>query len=278
MLATRLLQNLALCCFAVTALAAVDAAAQPRALTTTDRELLAPTGTLRAAFIGTNPVQGRVDPQTGEITGPAADLVRELARQLAVPYQITAAPDVRGVIGHLKNRTADIGFLAYEESRLPDIEYAGPYSRVLNSYVVGSGSPLQHAGEADRRGHTIGAVEGVSQHAFLSTNLKQAALRVFDKQPTSTELEQLLNGGQLTAFGMNRQRALEMQRASSRLDVLPGSFMDTLQEIAVRRGDTPKIAPLSAFIDAMRASGFVANSLRNAGLDDSTETAPAISR
>ena len=41
--------------------------------------LLAPTGTLRASFIATNPVQGRVDAKTGVMTGPATDLVGELA-------------------------------------------------------------------------------------------------------------------------------------------------------------------------------------------------------
>ena len=40
---------------------------------------LAPTGTLRAVFLGGNPVQGRVDPKTGEATGTVPDLVKELA-------------------------------------------------------------------------------------------------------------------------------------------------------------------------------------------------------
>ena len=50
--------------------------------------LLAPTGTLRSSFIATNPVQGRVDPKTGAVTGPAADLTSELARRLGVPHAV----------------------------------------------------------------------------------------------------------------------------------------------------------------------------------------------
>ena len=42
---------------------------------------LAPTGTLRATFIGGNAVQAVTDPKTGETHGPAADIVRELARR-----------------------------------------------------------------------------------------------------------------------------------------------------------------------------------------------------
>jgi hypothetical protein len=48
---------------------------------------LFPTGILRATFLGGNPVQGSVDPQTGSVSGPAVDLVRELARQLGVPLR-----------------------------------------------------------------------------------------------------------------------------------------------------------------------------------------------
>jgi hypothetical protein len=53
--------------------------------------VLAPTGTLRATFIVTNPVQGRVDARTGATTGPAPDLVRELARRLGVSPVVTPA-------------------------------------------------------------------------------------------------------------------------------------------------------------------------------------------
>ena len=69
---------------------------------------LAPTGTLRAAFLGTNPVQARTDPKTGEVTGPIADLVRELARRLNVPFKLIPAPNAQGVIAHVQggNRKA----------------------------------------------------------------------------------------------------------------------------------------------------------------------------
>src|SRR5258708_30459299 len=78
---------------------------------------LAPTGTLRATFLGTNPVQGRVDSTTGAVSGPAEELTRELARRLGVPFTITPAGGVRAGIHSLKNHTADIGFLAFDATR-----------------------------------------------------------------------------------------------------------------------------------------------------------------
>src|SRR5262249_20126437 len=50
---------------------------------------LAPTGTLRAVFLGSNPVHGRVDGSTGVATGVVPDLVKELARKLGVPNTVT---------------------------------------------------------------------------------------------------------------------------------------------------------------------------------------------
>jgi hypothetical protein len=44
---------------------------------------LAPTGTLRAVYIATNPVQAFVDPATKDVRGPGADIARELAKRAA---------------------------------------------------------------------------------------------------------------------------------------------------------------------------------------------------
>src|SRR6266581_5584395 len=79
------------------ALAAVLLAALPAA-----GDELAPTGTLRATFIATNPVQAITDPKTGEVRGPAADLTSQLARRLGVAYTIKGVPGVQAVIDSVK--------------------------------------------------------------------------------------------------------------------------------------------------------------------------------
>src|SRR5262245_66461540 len=88
---------------------------------------LAPTGTLRAVFLGGNPVQGRVDAKTGESIGTVPDLARELARRLAVPVAIASEPNAAGVIAALSNGTADIGFLAYDEMRAAEVDFGPPF-------------------------------------------------------------------------------------------------------------------------------------------------------
>src|SRR3954464_9446884 len=92
------------------------------------RTVLAPTGTLRGSFIASNPVQGRVDPQTGTATGPAPDLVRELARRLGIPYEIRPLPDAAAVLESVRSGNADIGFLALEVERAVQVDFSDPYS------------------------------------------------------------------------------------------------------------------------------------------------------
>src|SRR5262249_46658348 len=157
----------------------------------------APTGTLRATFLGSNPVQARIDAKTGEITGPIADLTKELARRLGVQYKITPSRDARGVMDSLKDRTADIGFLAYDAPRAAEVDYAGPFEVMLNSYVVAAKSTLQKSADVEKPGIVVGAVKGQTQQIHLSQHLKNAKLRVFATQPTDSEMERLILAGEL---------------------------------------------------------------------------------
>ncbi|MEQ1580148.1 MAG: transporter substrate-binding domain-containing protein [Steroidobacteraceae bacterium] len=265
------MRNVLIALFASLIVGSPVLAADPGAATL--RATLAPTGTLRAAFLGANPVQGRVDPTTGAITGPVADLVQELAKRLGVPFQILPSPDARAVIGHLNDGSADIGFLAYEASRAEEVDFAGPYANMHNTYVVAEGSALKQSGDLDRSGITIGAVKGQTQELFLSSSMKQARVRVFDRQPPQAELETLFKSGEVTAFGVNRQRALELDKASAELRALPDSFLEVVQEFVVRKGDQPKRAALDKFAADMRASGFVKASLAKAGLEEGASVA-----
>src|ERR1700684_4211447 len=79
--------------------------------------VVAPTGTLRAAFLQNNPVQGRVDPKTGAVSGPAIDLTRELGKRLGVPVSIKGVPGMREMVEGLTNHTLDMAFLASDPSR-----------------------------------------------------------------------------------------------------------------------------------------------------------------
>lgn len=144
------LRRFSLCClaaFSVTLTCAGQTAA------------LAPAGTLRAAFLDGNPVLGRVDAKTGAVTGPVADLVKELARRLGVPYTLIPAAGARDVIARLQAHTADLGFMAYNAGRANDVDFSAPWLLMPNSYIVRADSPFQTVADADRPGVNITAVK-----------------------------------------------------------------------------------------------------------------------
>jgi ABC-type amino acid transport substrate-binding protein len=51
---------------------------------------IAPGGTLRAVYLGSNPAQAMRDPASGEVRGAAADLARELAQRGRHPARVQA--------------------------------------------------------------------------------------------------------------------------------------------------------------------------------------------
>jgi polar amino acid transport system substrate-binding protein len=240
---------------------ALPASAQSPAAT------LAPTGTLRGVFLGSNPVQGRVDPKTGEATGPVPDLVRELARKIGVGSKVIPAPDAAGVIGALNNGTADIGFLAYDETRAREVDFGASFAVMLNSYLVKAGAQIKSSADVDRAGVTVAAVKGQTQELFVSRRLKNAKVKVFPTMPAQAEVERLLASGEVDAFAINRQRSLEAEAASaSKLRALSDSFLEVDQCFVVSKGARGKIDAIDRFMGELKASGFMQQSIDRAKL------------
>jgi metallo-beta-lactamase class B len=232
-----------------------------------DGSALAPTGTLRVAFLGSNPVHGRVNPGSGTITGPVADLVSELAKRRGVSFKLIPAPDVRAVIAAVNSGEADAGVMAYEAARAREVDFAGGFAVMFNSYVVPIGSQLKAVADADRPGIKIGAVRGQTQEIFLTANLKQAKLQIFEALPPPDELRRILARGDLDAFAMNQQRIEDAVLGSGgALRALTGSYVDVEQSFVVKKGEAGRAAELKAFVDEARASGLTKSALDRAQL------------
>lgn len=236
------------------------------------RDTLAPGGTLRAAFLGDNPVLGRVNRQTGEITGPVADLVKEWARRLNVPYSLIPAAGARDILDRLSAHTADIGFLAYNVGRAKDADFSQPWLLMPNTYIVRADSPIQKTADADRAGVLIAAVKNDTQDVYLSANLKNAHIQPLPKMPSGEEVQKLLTGG-AAAFAANKQRLLEIAQRDPSLRVVPGAFFVADQSIAVAKGNAAQLAAVNQFLKEILATNFVRTSLDRADLKG-VEAAP----
>ena len=236
----------------------------------TPAQVLAPTGTLRAIFLGLNPVQGRIDPQTGKASGPVPDIVEALARKIGVPFKMISSPNAAGIARALDSREADIGVLAYDEERTHDVDYGAPLLVMFNSYLVRANSAIQRSDDVDRAGVTVAAVRGQTQELWVSSHLKNAKVRVFETMPPQQEVERLLTAGgpeRIDAFAINRQRSLDAQAESAgRLRALADSFLQVDQSFVVRKGDRGKLPLLETFAADVRKSGLVKASIERAKL------------
>ena len=58
---------------------------------------------------------------------------------------------------------------------------------MYNTYVVAADSPIKSAADADRPGVRIGAVRGQTQELYLSANIKQGEVKVYESQPPQPE-------------------------------------------------------------------------------------------
>jgi len=221
------------------------------------REALTPTGTLRAAFLGGNPVQVRVDPQTGEVTGPAVDVARELGRRIGVSVTIQPLSGVPAVIDAVSNGSADIGFVAYDATRAQRVAYTQAYIYGHNSYMVRADSPISTFVDADRIGTRIAAVSGNAVDLFLDRTLESAELVHLARGTPDEEAARMLLAGEIDAYAANKERLAAVVGNEPRVRVLDGSVLPVEQSIVVAMEKDTLVPELDLFIDELRASGFL---------------------
>jgi len=236
-------------------------------------QTIAPTGTLRAAFLASNPVQGRVDPKTGAVSGPAVDLTRELGKRLRVPVSVEGVSGMRAMVDGFRNHTLDIAFLAFDPSRAADVDFSRVYSLSWSSYIVPVNSALHTIADADRAGIRIGAATGDSPELFLSRNLKNAEIKRYPN-PSAAEALRMLRSGEIDVYAANRQRLIEMAASDSGMRVLPDNYFAVRQAIIVPKGNAAALETINRFLEDARSSGLIQAAIDRAKLTGAVEVAP----
>jgi len=226
---------------------------------------LAPTGTLRATYIATNPVQASIDPASNEVRGPAAALARELARRAGVPVTITGAKGVEGVIESVKNREADIGFVAFDPVRAAQVDFSQNYALAQNTYLVPQNSPIKSVADADRAGVRIGVGLSDAGDHFLTRTLKHAELKR-NAGGIGDAAVKLLLAGELEAYAGNRMRLHAVAQKTPGLRLVPDNFYGVEQAVIVPKGNAARLAIVNAIIDDARGSGLIAEAIARAEL------------
>jgi polar amino acid transport system substrate-binding protein len=189
------------------------------------RAELAPTGTLRAGINYGNVILARKDPATGELSGVAIDLARELSRRLDVPITIVGFDTVGAMVDGAKAGAWDIAFLGSDPARAGDITFTAAYVELQATYLVPAGSPIS---EVDA------AVELLAKgQAEALAGLRQALIGVAARLPGSR--------------------------------ILDGQFMAVQQSMGVPNGRAAAAKYLRGFVEEAKASGLVARAIEKTG-------------
>lgn len=231
---------------------------------------LGSTGTLRAAINFGNPILANRG-QAGEPTGVSVDLAREAARRLGLPIELVPFNSAGAVVEAVKARQVDLAFVAIDPVRAADTEYTAPYVIIEGAYLVRNGSPLQRNEDVDRPGTRVVVGRGSAYDLFLTREIKAATLV---RAPTSPAVTDMFLAQNLdVAAGVRQQLEADARRVGG-VRMLPGRFMVIEQAMGVPKGRTAAQAWLSRYIEEMKATGFVAQSLQRHAIEGAAVAPP----
>jgi polar amino acid transport system substrate-binding protein len=227
---------------------------------------LAPSGKLRAAINFGNIVlaQGSADAPRGV----TVDLAQELGRRLGVSVEFTSFDGASKAFEAFKGGALDIIFLAIEPARAAEIAFTAPYVLIEGVYIVPKDSALRTAAEVDREGVRIGVNKGSAYDLYLTRTLKHARL-VRGEDGIDLFVKNKLE----VAAGVKQPMAL-YANSDRNVRMLDGRFMEIRQAMGTRHGHEAGTRYLRAFVEEMKASGFVAEALKRSNQPDA-QVAPA---
>ncbi|HKU71566.1 MAG TPA: transporter substrate-binding domain-containing protein, partial [Burkholderiales bacterium] len=218
---------------------------------------LAPTGKLRAGINYANAIVATRDPATGQLAGVSVDLVREVARRLGVPLELTGF-DFSGKLADALNAGAlDIGGIAGGSGtgREGTMDFTAGYLQIETTYMVAPGSSIRTIAEVDRAGVRVGVADKSAFRPFLAKNLRNAQLLTGPGNPTAFEL---VRSGKVEVLAGLRHQLAEVQAQLPGSRILDGHFLVVEQTLAIPKGREAGLRFLRDFVEEAKASGFIA--------------------
>lgn len=223
-----------------------------------------PVGHVRASINLGNPILANKDPASGQLVGVSVDLAHAFAERLGVRLELVVFDTAGKSVDAVRKEQADIGFFAIDPLRGEEIAFTSPYVLIEGCYLVRDESPLQSNEDVDHAGLRVTVGAGSAYDLYLSREIKHAQLVRAPSSPSvvDTFMSQELD----VAAGVKQQLEADAQRISG-LRLLPGRFMVIRQAMGTPRSRGQASADcLQAFIQEMKLSGFVADSLQRHGI------------
>jgi polar amino acid transport system substrate-binding protein len=230
-----------------------------------------PTGKLRASINLGNPILANQDAQ-GNPVGVSIDLAHAFAQRLGVDIELVVFKAAGKSVEAVTAEQADIGFFAIDPLRGAEIAFTAPYVLIEGYYMVRQDSPLRTNDEVDRAAHRVVVGLGSAYDLYLTRELKHAQIVRAATSPTvvATFVEQNAD----VAAGVRQQLEADGERIGG-MRLLDQRFMVIQQAMGVPKSRGVEAADyLRVFVEEMKSTGFVAQSLERHGIKGAS-VAPA---
>lgn len=236
------------------------------------RAAFAPTGALRASINLGNPILARAGAD-GRPYGVSVDLAQALADTLDLPLELVVFDAAGKSVEAVAAGQADFGFFAIDPVRGEQIAFTAPYVLIEGYYLVRDGSPLTANAQVDTAGTTVVVGQGSAYDLFLTRELRQARIL---RSPTSpTVVDVFLEHGADVAAGVRQQLEADARRHGG-LRLLDQRFMVIRQAMGVPKARGAAAARvLGAFVERVKANGFVAAALQRHGIEGASVAPPS---
>jgi len=219
---------------------------------------LAPSGTLHAGINFSNILLTARDPVTRVPSGVARDLAHEFGKRLGVAVKIVSYESAGALAEAAASGEWQLGFLAIEPKRANEITFTAAYVEIEATYLVPPASPLKTIDEVDRPGVRISVTGKAAYDLYLTRTLKHATL--FRTADAAATFKQFVAEKMDALAGLTSQLEMDREKLPGSR-ILPGRFTAVQQAAGTPRGHDAGARYLAAFIEDVKASGFVARSI-----------------
>jgi polar amino acid transport system substrate-binding protein len=236
------------------------------------RSELAPMGKLRVGLNHGNFLLVTPGSSPAEPRGVAPDLARELARRLGVPIEFSKF-ETAGALGDaVRAGVWDVAFLGAEPQRATEIAFTAAYLEIPATYLVPAGSAIRSIADVDREGIRIAVAEKSAYELWLSRNIKHAKLVL--TKGIDGSFEAFVRDKLEVLSGLRPRLLTDVQQLPG-ARILDGQFTAVQQAIGTPKARTTGAAFLRTFVEEVKASGFVGETIARNGSQGVSVAPPA---
>jgi len=239
------------------------------------RSELAPSGKLRVGLNHGNFLLVTQGSFATDPKGVASDIARELGRRVGVRVEFVKF-DTAGKLGDgVKTGAWDVAFLGNEPQRAAEIAFSAAYLEIPSTYLVPAGSPIRSVAEVDREGVRIAVAEQSAYGLYLQRTIKHAKLVM--TQGLDGSFDAFVSQKLEALAGLKPRLLTDVQKLPG-ARVLDGQFTGVQQSIGTPKNREASAKFLRAFVEDVKASGFVGQAISRNGVQGVTVAPPASSQ